>query len=174
MGQMGTRGIHGIRVATVSSGNGGKMSFTFDIPTSLTGQYQIAIRLQSNTGSGYYAYNWFYNNTGSGGSWSPPSTAYSGFPIFNITNVVRDTSVTIETRNLPPNDQFKVLMGPMGTRGLNGYYVTTIDSGGGGKQTLIFNIPNPLIGSAQISIRLQSVTGSGYYAYNWFHNNTTK
>jgi hypothetical protein len=35
---------------------------TFDIPASLKGSYQIAVRLQSNTGSGYFAYNWFYNN----------------------------------------------------------------------------------------------------------------
>jgi hypothetical protein len=30
-----------------------------------------------------------------------------------------------------------------------------------------------LSGSFQISIRLQSISGSGFYAYNWFYNNTT-
>ncbi len=60
---MGTRGINGIQVDTIKSGNGGSFSATFTIPSALKGYKQIAIRLQSTTGSGYYAYNWFYNNT---------------------------------------------------------------------------------------------------------------
>ena len=62
MNYFGTRGVGGILVDTVSSGSGGSMSFTFNIPDSLKGLYQIAIRLESPT-SGYYSYNWFYNNT---------------------------------------------------------------------------------------------------------------
>jgi uncharacterized membrane protein len=171
MNYMGTRGVGGIKVATFNSGAGGTLTFTFNIPAALIGQYQIAIRLQSNTGSGYYAYNWFYNNTtgGSGG----PGSGYIGYPTFMISKVVRDSSVTIITNNLPPNDKFQVLMGPMGTRGINGYPVTVIDSGAGGVQTLTFNTPPQLYGSFQISIRLQSTTGTGFYAYNWFYNNTT-
>ena len=154
------------------------MNFTFDIPAALAGQYQIAIRLQSSTDSGYYAYNWFYNNTagapgGPGGPGGPPP-GYTGFPIFSITGVLRNKMVTIFTHNLPPNDKFNVTMGPMGTRGINGYLVDTIDSAAGGQQTLTFNIPAELKGSHKISIRLQSITGSGYYAYNWFFNNTTQ
>ena len=76
--------------------------------------------------------------------------------------------------NLPKNDKFKVLMGPMGTRGINGYKVATFNTGVGGMKKLTFNIPTQLQGSNRISIRIQSVTGSGYYAYNWFYNNTTK
>ncbi len=170
MNFMGTRGVNGIYVETVSSGTGGTLAFTFNIPDALKGLRQIAIRLQSNTGSGHYAYNWFYNNT-IGGSGGTPG--YAGFPTFSISSVVRNTSVTILTNNLPTDDQFDVLMGPMGTRGINGYYVTTIDSGVGGVQSLTFNIPAQLTGSRRISIRLQSTTGSGYYAYNWFYNQTT-
>ena len=62
-------------------------------------------------------------------------------------------------------------MGPIGSRGLYGYVVTTISSGTGGSQSLTFNIPAQFYGSPQVAIRLQSVTGSGYYAYNWFYNN---
>jgi hypothetical protein len=174
MNYMGTRGKNGIFIGTVSSNGGGTLTYTFNIPAILRGLYQIAIRLQSNTGSGYFAYNWFYNNTtGStgGGGTLPPG--YVGFPTFSVVSVLRDTTVTIQTYNLPPDDQFKVLMGPIGTRGIHGYYVTTINSGVGGVQTLTFNIPPQLAGSHRIAIRLQSVTGSGYYAYNWFYNNTT-
>jgi hypothetical protein len=176
MNYMGTRGVNGIKVDTISSGSGGAKKYTFAIPSALKGQYKIAIRLQSNTGSGYYAYNWFYNNTtgGSGGGGVPPAPGYSGYPTFSIKAVKRNQTVTIKTYNLPPNDKFKVLMGPMGTRGVNGIKVDTFDTGAGGKQTLTFNIPAQLAGSYKIAIRLQSVSGSGYYAYNWFYNNSTQ
>ena len=173
MNYMGTRGKNGIKVATVSSGAGGTLTFTFHIPDALKGLYQIAIRLQSNTGSGYFAYNWFYNNTAGSTGGSGGTPGYGGFPTFSITGVVRNQTVSIATFNLPPSDTFKVLMGPMGTRGIHGFYVTTFDSGTGGAKTFTFKIPPELYGSHQIAIRLQSTTGSGYYAYNWFYNNTT-
>jgi hypothetical protein len=177
MGYMGTRGVNGYRIATIGSGGGGSFTATFNIPAALFGQYQIAIRLQSITGSGYYAYNWFYNNTtggNTGGPGFPPGIpGYYCYPTFSIASVVRNQTVTIVTNNLPPSDTFQVMMGPMGTKGINGYFVTTINTGGGGTQTLTFNIPPQLMGSYQISIRLQSISGSGFYAYNWFYNNTT-
>ena len=173
MGYMGTRGINGIRVATVSSSAGGALNFTFNIPPALFGQYQIAIRLKSNTSSGYYSYNWFYNDTAGYISFdpgSPPPYGYIGYPTFSIADVVHDTSVTIITNNLPPKDQFRVTMSPMGTRGIDGYFIATINSGDGGTQTFRFNIPPQLHGLNQLSIRLQSITGSRYFAYNWFFN----
>ena len=179
MGPMGTRGIGGTVVDVVDSGSGGTKTYTFDIPQSLYGSYQISIRMESPT-SGYFAYNWFYNNTtgGSGGQPTPtppsatPPPSYSGFPTFKILSVVRDVSVTVQTHNLPPNDSFAVTMGPMGTQGIGGYQVATVNSGNGGSKQYTFNIPAQLKGSYKISIRMQSPS-SGYYAYNWFYNNTT-
>lgn len=176
MGAMGTRGVNGILVAQVNSGAGGSLTWTFDIPPALQGRYQIAIRLQSNTGSGYYAYNWFYNNTAgsSGGPVPPPPPAsgYTGFPTFSISSVTANSSVTIVAYNLPPHNTFQVTMGPIGTRGIGGYVVDTFNSGSGGTQTFTFPIPAQLHGVNQIAIRLQSTSGSGYYAYNWFYNRT--
>ena len=175
MGYMGTRGIGGIVVDTISSGGGGTLNDTFAIPPALYGQPQIAIRLQSVTGSDYYAYNWFVNDADGYYGWPAPSPhpGYAGFPTFAITGVARDQTVTIITHNLPPNDQFQVTMGMMGTRGIGGYVVGTINSDASGPQTYTFAIPVPLYGAPEIAIRLQSVTGSHYYAYNWFHNTTT-
>ena len=181
MGPMGTQGIDGIVVDTVDSGSGGTKQYTFDIPASLYGSYQISIRMESPT-SGYFAYNWFYNNaTGAvqptatpGPSPTPGPTqppGYTGFPVFKILSVVQDTDVTVETSNLPPSDSFVVTMGPMGTRGVDGVVVDTVDSGTGGTKQYTFDIPAALHGSYQISIRMQS-SSSGYYAYNWFYNNT--
>ena len=161
MGPMGTRGIGGNKVASVDSGSGGAKVYTFSIPASLAGSYKISIRMQSPF-SGYFAYNWFYNNTTGSATQPPPTTTpppgYSGFPTFSIKSVERDKSVTIQTNNLPPNDDFRVTMGPMGTQGIGGIVVDVVDSGSGGSKTYSFDIPSSLYGSYRISIRMQSPT----------------
>lgn len=172
MGEYGTRGVKGVKVDRIGSGKGGAFKATFSIPASLMTDRRIAIRLQSATGSGYFAYNWFYNST-SGGDNSPSDPGYSGIPTFKISAVVRDSSVTIKTDNFPANETFDVRMGAMGTRGINGVKVDRISTGSGGALTLTFSIPASLYGSRQIAIRLESPE-SGYYSYNWFYNNTTR
>jgi len=172
MGPIGTKGINGIKVATTASGKGGSFQATYTIPAGLKGAHQIAIRMQSPY-SGYYAYNWFYNQTkGPKPPPPPPEPYYYGYPTFSIQSVVRDNTVTIYTNNLPPNDTFDVLMGPKGTKGINGIKVASTATGKGGSQQLTYNIPSGLKGSYQIAIRMQSPS-SGYFAYNWFYNNTT-
>ena len=61
MGKYGTKGIGGIEIGTTESGSGGTFNATYSIPHALRGLDRIAIRLQS--ASGYYSYNWFYNNS---------------------------------------------------------------------------------------------------------------
>ena len=171
MGAFGTQGIGGIRVDTINSGQGGSFTATFNIPAELQGSRRIAIRLSSPT-SGFFAFNWFFNNTtgaGTGTGDPSPAPGYSGFPTFSIVSVVRDGSVTIRTNNVPPNDTFDVLMNVIGTRGVGGVRVDTINSGQGGAFTATFTIPASLHGLNRIAIRMQSPT-SGYFAYNWFYN----
>jgi hypothetical protein len=135
----------------------------------LKGLYQIAIRLEST--SGYYAYNWFYNDTTT--AVEPPVTpdpGYTGIPTFLITAVVKDSTVTIKTNSFPANTDFKVTMGKMWTAGIGGTHVITLNSGTGSAFTQTFSIPSALYGESQISIRLEAA--NGYYAYNWFWNNT--
>jgi hypothetical protein len=173
MNVIGTRGVGGYQVATTNSGAGGALTLTYSIPAELRGLRQIAIRLESPT-TGYFAYNWFYNNT-TGGTipdTGVPTLPPGVFPTFSITGVVRDTSVTVRTANLPANDTFIVRMNVIGTRGVGGYQVDTVNTGTGGAQTLTFNIPAQLHGLRQIAIRMESPT-SGYFAFNWFYNNTT-
>lgn len=170
MNYYGTLGVGGIKVGKVSTGAGGVMKFTFNIPAELKGLQRIAIRLQSVTGTGYYSYNWFWNNTaGSSGGVTPID--YWGFPTFFIKSVVRNNSVTFVTSNLPKNDHFKVLMGYYGTKAVGGIYVGEFNSTTGGTQSFTYAIPAELWGLQKIAIRFQSTTGSGYYAYNWFWNN---
>jgi hypothetical protein len=100
-----------------------------------------------------------------------PSTASaaSTIPTFVIKAVDRNDLVTIQTDNLRLNDTYKVTMGVMGTRGVNGIHVATINTTDSGRLTKTFSIPSALKGLHQISIRLQS-SKTGYFAYNWFYN----
>ncbi|MGB9669186.1 MAG: hypothetical protein ACPL3P_00535 [Anaerolineales bacterium] len=171
MNYMGTRGVNGIVVDTIDTGAGGSFKVTFPIPKALKGQYQIAIRLQSPS-SGYYAYNWFYNNTkytGTGGAYNYYS-GYYGYPYITVLSVAKNKSVTLKITNLPASDKYKVLLGKIGTLGVNGVNMGTFTTGSGGTKTIKVKIPSSLQGKSQIAVRIQSIGGSGYYAYNWFYN----
>ena len=173
MGAYGTLGIGGIVVDTVTTNSSGVLSkTTFSVPDALAGSYRIAIRLESSL-TGYYAYNWFYNNT-TGSTVTPvPWDGYVGYPYFFITAVTRDTSVKINPYNFPANNTFNIRMGAYGTLGVGGILVGTVTTDEDGVLSdLIYEIPAALAGSYKIAIRLESTT-SPYYAYNWFYNNTT-
>jgi hypothetical protein len=61
MNYYGTLGVGGVKVGTLDTGSGGTLTFTADIPKAMQGQPKIAIRLYSSK-TGYFAYNWFWNN----------------------------------------------------------------------------------------------------------------
>ena len=172
MGPFGSKGINGIPVATTNSGVGGSFSVTYAIPAQLKGSYQIAIRLQTSHAYPFYAFNWFYNNTTTGGPGTGGIPGYTGIPTFSISAVDVDKTVTIQTTNFPPNQTFTVRMGPMGSRGINGIVVGTLQSGVGGALKATFPIPAQLQKSYQIAIRAETAHANPFFAYNWFFNNT--
>jgi hypothetical protein len=167
----GTAGIGGTVVGTVDTDDGGAISGTFTIPAAYHGLWKIAIRMDSTT-SGYYAYNWFFNNSTNGEGGEGTTTGYTGYPYFYIDAVTRDEAVTINGYNFPPDDKFNVRMKYYGSRGIGGIIVETIETDEGGKLSATFKIPSQLAGEYRIAIRMESPV-SGYYAYNWFFNNTT-
>jgi hypothetical protein len=180
MGKIGSLGVGGTVVKNTDSGTGGSQTLTYDIPSTLVGQSLVAIRLQSPT-TGYYAYNWFFNDTTASApapqptptpSATPSPSGYSGFPTITITAVKQGQTVTVSGINFPPADTFTVLMGAIGSRGIGGKDAGTTNTGRGGSFTETFTIPSSLAGADQIAIRLQSPT-SGYFAFNWFWNATT-
>lgn len=188
MGPMGTRAINGTVVTIVNSGNGGVVDFSLAVPANLAGSGQIAIRLE-NDFTGHYAYNWFYNNStavapqppiiGDGNTGGPVAPdpgpvvpPHQGIPTFSITAVDRNNSVQILTNNFPPNTDFVVRMGRMGTQAINGVQIGFVNSGQGGTINWSFVVPAVLANQDRIAIRLESRT-TGYYAFNWFFNNTT-
>lgn len=177
MGAFGTRGVGGIIAGTQASGSGGSFTATYTIPAALAGSSRIAIRLEDPI-SGYFSYNWFYNNTAvvtvTPAATPKPTTVsgYVGYPTFSIKAVVKDSKVTISAVNFPAHKLFTVRMGAFGTRGIGGTVAGTQDSGLGGAFTWTYDIPAALAGSYRIAIRLEDPV-SGYFAYNWFYNSTT-
>lgn len=190
IGSVKGQGSDGSLVDTFNSGTGASVTKTYSIPSSpeeknLTEARRIGVRLQS-TSSSFYSFNWFtqeatggayqgggdgYNNPYCYYTWNGYYNYYRCYtvPTFSIQSVSRNNSVRIRTYNFPPNVNFNVLMNYSGTRGINGYYVQTINSGAGGSFEATFSIPPALYGQYQIAIRLES-PGTGYYAYNWFNN----
>ena len=81
------------------------------------------------------------------------------------------TRVTVVTNNFPPNQTFNVYMGPQGSRGVNGTFVGTLDSGAGGTLTASFDIPEGLQDAYIVAIRLQTEHLRPYFSYNWYYNN---
>ena len=170
MGKYGTLAIGGIVTAEVTSSDTGLFEATFPIPTDLAAEDVIAMRLDAKTG-GWYAYNWFYNNTAAAPAPQPTPVPVVKYPSFSITAVLKDTTVTISGINFPADTDFTVLMGKMWTLGIDGIQVAEFNSGSGGALEATFNIPAELAGETRIAIRTQAKTG-GWYAYNWFWNTT--
>ncbi|GJM40542.1 MAG: hypothetical protein DHS20C20_08240 [Ardenticatenaceae bacterium] len=186
MGKMYTRGIDGISVGTIESGEGGTMSATFDIPDALKDDGRIAIRAQTAHANPYFAYNWFYNastddgdnndddnNSSDNGSGHSSNNLYTGIPTFTVCKVTRDGEIEVLTKNFPTNQNFSVTMGPMYSRGIGGTVVGALESKDDSSARYTFTVPDNLKGFYRISMRAQTAHAHPFYAFNWFYNNTT-
>jgi hypothetical protein len=177
MGAYGTLGIGGVVVGTQNSGSG-SFTATYTIPGSLAGSTKIAIRLQSPT-SGYYSYNWFWNNdypSSNGGtpstSWGYPPAGANTIPNTTVTNVNPGVDVTVQGKNFTTTDSYNVYIGKFGTKGVGGIKVDVQATNANGKFTGTYSIPASLKNEAKLAIRFVS-PAAGYYAYDWFYNQGT-
>ena len=93
-------------------------------------------------------------------------------PTITILAVVEDTSVTFSTSNLPEDEDFEVLMGPIYSRGVDGTPVGSFNSSDGVEERN-YSIPIDLQGEYRIAVRITTDHDRPYYAYNWFYNNDT-
>jgi len=172
MDVVGKAGVNGIIVTQTNTGAGGAFEETYAIPAELKGKAQIAIRLESS--NGYYAYNWFNNNT-TGQSPVATPTAPGSIPTtgkginIKIAGVSANKTVTIDANNFPANLNFRIRVGPFYNFWKGGEVIGTINSGNGGNFRFTVNLPDAVRNVELVSIRLDSVTG-GYYAYNAFKN----
>lgn len=173
--QYGKGGTIGIKAGTILSARDGSIKATVSIPKALSDYSALAIRLQAADGSGSTISNWFANmdsdNDSGGGA---PYSYNGGIPTVQIAGVNRGRNVTLDISHFPARQELKVLMGKIGTQGINGIEVTTIKTDRNGSYSETFKIPKELQDRKQIAVRVVAVDGSGYYAYNWFDNSNTQ
>lgn len=100
------------------------------------------------------------------------SPEYNMVPSFTISSVVKDSMVSVFAKDFPAGQTFTVRMGGYGTAAVDGVVVSTTDTGKGGDFTATYTIPDALKGSESIAIRMDSP--SGYYAFNWFYNSSSR
>lgn len=101
--------------------------------------------------------------------WGLAGSNSSATPFMNILNVVQNAEVTIQAFNFPPDKDFLVTMGLMGSQGIGGIVIGTQNSGAGGSFLATYPIPAQLQSQKMISIRMQSTT-SKHFAYDFFEN----
>jgi hypothetical protein len=100
------------------------------------------------------------------------SPEYNSVPSFTISSVVKDSMVSVFAKDFPAGQTFTVRMGEYGTAAVGGVVVSTTDTGKGGDFTATYTIPDSLKGIEAIAIRMDSP--SGYYAFNWFYNSSSR
>ncbi len=165
-----------ITVGTFASGRGGTFTLSLEIPPALRGQRQLTVWLRDRENGQTIASNWFYNDLTASATVPPTEHSLRSQTFtLSITDVVADTSVTLQTFHLPPNENFDVFMGAIGTRALHGVFVQSVFSGSGGAMFFTIPIPPAFQGKPQIAIRMQSAATDErglplYSAHNWFYN----
>jgi LysM repeat protein len=165
----GQSDVTGIKAGTVTTGRDGSLNATVRIPKEMYDRSALAVRLQSTSGSGNLISNWFSNATSENGiGGGAPYAFKSGIPAITIVEVNEGDSVKISGVRFPAKKELTVLMGKLGTQGLNGVEVDTVKTEKDGSFTATFKIPKELRDGNEIAVRVQD--GSGYYAYNWFDN----
>lgn len=180
---MGSNHYDWIELGDLDTASGGSQTYILNIPAQYANANPMKLRLSQykKNGKVFQQDQVFYNAvsySGPSGGNPPPGWVYyppyytGTIPTIWIMSVVRDNTVTIQTHNFPPGLVFDVLMGPIGTRGIGGIPVGTLNSGAGGTLVVTYSIPPQLYGHRQIAIRTQNYP-TGFFSYNWFYNNTT-
>ena len=171
MGYYGTYGINGYLVSKVTTGDGGNFLAKFYIPDQLKGEDSIAIRLESNTSSKYFAFNFFLNKTATNpsGLTTPTTTTKPGtpddFPQVNITAFETGQYISFETKYLPAHQRFSVLLKDGASTATTWYEVNGFESGEGNILNMTVPIPEELRYKVRIAVKLYSLD-TGLFCYN--------
>lgn len=170
--------INGSNVGELNASDGNQASDQFFIPEADRNSLQLTVGLTMSANEGVLCTTTIDNIpytpcvnyiAGTGGIVpTPPGTTAQVIPSISVSNVVPDQSVTIQTYNFPANLNFTACMHYMGTQGVGGTNVGSLNSGAGGSFRVTFPIPDYLKGEEQIAIRLENA--QGFYAYTWFWN----
>jgi hypothetical protein len=167
----GNRGENGLAVAELNTGAGGSFEATVAIPAALKDTRTIAIRLES--ANGFYAYNWFTNNT-SASQPAPTQPTNPGTipvtgakPYLTFGEIKANESVVVEARNLPANTRFTVRVGPFTTFFRDYVTAPAVTSDANGYAKFIVTLPAVVKNVEMVTVRID---GGGRYAFNAFKN----
>lgn len=161
----GNRAENGIAVAEMNSGRGGEFEATVMIPSQLKGEQAIAIRVDSQ--EGYFAYNWFTNQTSGPTQPETIPVTGSGKPYLTISNIKPNESVLVEARNLPTNTTFTVRVGPYYSFFKNYVTAPSVKSDANGTAKFTVSLPSVVKNVELVTVRMD---GGGKYAFNAFKN----
>lgn len=142
-----------------NSSTGGKQELTIPIPEALKGHRIIAVRLVSK--DGYRADNWFFNRDQA----APADQAIK--PELAFTAVKKDTSVTVTGKNLLPNANFRVRVGPYSSFYRDYATLPSVTSAADGTVSFQVALPEKAKGAENVMVRLDS---GASYVYNVFQN----
>ena len=176
MGPADTHAVDGTAVGETQSGSDGTFDATYAIPAALQQNGTIAIRIDAL--GGWYAYNWFTNQTkGTTPAATPvpatPSTSTDSSAKLSIqvSAVEKNKAITVRASSFPANTNFTVRVGPYATFSKQQVTTGTINSGNGGSFEFKVELPGIVKDVALVTVRLDSYTSAGHlYAYNAFTN----
>lgn len=176
MDKIGTTADNGAAVGQTTSGASGTFDATYLIPTGLKNETSIAIRIDND--QGFYAYNWFPNQTTTNTTTVTPVPTSTTTPsgettklYIKVTAVEKNSKITVSATGFPANTSFTVRVGPYYTFGRDQQTMTTINSGNGG--SFLFNVDLPAIVKdvSLVTVRVDSYSGGTHWvAYNAFTN----
>ncbi len=146
MDTIGNKATNGAIVGKFNSGGGGKIEMTFPIPENLRGRILLWLRLDSV--DGYQASNWFFNET------TVQAPNPNAKPEMTFSDVKKGTSVTVEAKNLPPNTDFSVRVGPYYTFLKDYVFSDMVTTGSDGTVKFTLEIPKPAQNADYIMVRM--------------------
>lgn len=160
MDKVGKQAKNGKPAGMFNSEKGGELEFTFKIPAELKDLRIIAIRVESK--DGYVATSWFINE----------NLAYRSKdgklkPELSFSGVKKNTSVTVQGKNLPPKTTFAVRVGPYYTFYRDYLTVESVRSDDKGNLSFQLDFSKIKKDADYILVRLD---GGGVLASNNFQN----
>lgn len=167
MDHYGNLALNGTYVDTTNTGGGGAFEETYKIPDALQNDHLIAIRMDSS--AGFFAYNWFVNQSSTSPTPTPVVPVTGAKPLISITSVAQNQSVTVRGDNFPANTSYTVRVGPYYTFFRDYVTTGTVNSGSGGTIQFTVQLPSVVKDVALVTVRLD---GGGKFAYNAFKNVT--
>lgn len=162
MDVVGKQALNGLIVTEFNSGLGGVIETTLPIPESLRDELILAVRVESK--DGYLATGWFINEDMA----YKPLVSSGIKPQISFSNVKKNTTVTVEGKNLSPNAEFFVRVGPYYTFYRDYVYATSVTTDSSG--SLKFDLPLASKSLQDADYILVRVDGGGIYTYNNFQN----